>query len=71
MVLASSQCDVLRKYSSEAGNGTRSVRNDTTGWRLELARSTSLSTCGEPAALWERINTMILVESMARTIASA
>ena len=42
--LASNHCDVLRKYSRPAGSGARSIRSDTTGCRLELARSTSRRT---------------------------
>src|SRR5580658_1472679 len=42
--LASSHCEVLRKYSKPAGNGALSMRSDMTACRFEAARSTSLST---------------------------
>src|ERR1700691_3087982 len=53
VALASSQWEVLRKYSSPDGNGARSIRNDTSVSRFELPRSTSRNTCGESAELFD------------------
>src|ERR1700722_14417773 len=71
LALASSQWDVLRKYSSPDGNGARSIRNDTSGWRFELPRSTSRNTCGESAEFFDKTSTSTLAASIARTMASA
>ncbi len=68
--LASSHCDVLRKYSSPAGMGEVSMRSEMTGCRFELARSTSLRTCDEVAECSDKTSTTAVAASMARTMAS-
>ena len=71
VALASSQWEVLRKYSSPDGKGARSIRNDTSGCRFELPRSTSRNTWGDSAEFFDNTSTSTLAASMARTMASA
>ena len=68
---ASNQWFALRKYSSSGGNSVASMRIESTGRFLELARSTSRSTCGESIALFESTSTSTRQALIACTIAAA